>query len=412
MRKPWTVLISISLAIFFGASISKNSWIFSVLEIGGNLFIQALTLVVVPLVMASIITGVARIASESEFGKIGAKTFGYFVLINLIAILIGVAIGNLAHPGLSIQWSGTPIPPLPSQTNESLVNFFLDIIPSNILDAFAKGKMLGLIFFSILFGYALTHTSKTSFEVHKRFWKGIFEAMIKITHAIMFFLPFGVFCLVAKVFAEMGLETLRPLVHLIWASILALSIFAFGAIPLILKLFGKISIIPYFKAISPALITAFSTSSSSATLPITLECMEERAGISNRICSLVIPLGTSINLAATALYNTMGALFIAQVFRIPMPLTSQILLILVSLFVSFGVASVPGGGLIAVLTLLKTMGLPLEGLGLFLALDRLLDMFRTSANVCSYTASVVLVAKSAGEETALVKKKNKVQPRV
>lgn len=402
MRKPWIIFIAIGLAVFTGSIISTHSWIYPVLEVGGTLFIQALTLVVVPLVIASIITGVSRIASDEEFGIVGRKTFSFFILFNLIGIMIGVFLANVAQPGVGIQLpSNLPVQIVPVEGGSAIANFILNIVPSNILDAFAKGKMLALIFFSMLFGYALTQISTKAFQFHRRFWRGIFEGTINIVHGIMFFLPIGVFCLVAKVIAEMGLETLRPLGHFIWICIVGFALFAFGAVPLILKFVGRVNLRRYYKSLYPALLTAFSTSSSTATLPVALECLEERAGVSNRICSLVVPLGTSINLSATALYNALGGLFIAQVFGVEMTAASQILLVIVSLFISFGVASVPGGGLIANLTLLKTMGLPLEGMALFIALDRILDMFRTSTNLFSYTASTILVAKGTGEERIL-----------
>ncbi len=281
MKKPWTVLIAIALAIFVGTIINKESWLYPVFDVIGTLFIQALTLVVVPLVMASIITGVARIANEKQFGKLGIKIFGFFILTNLIGILIGVGIGDIAQPGAGAQLPMNLAQTAKITNNGTIANLLLEIIPSNILDALTKGKMLGLIFFSILFGYALTNIPKKAFQAHKRIWQGVFEAMIKITHGIMYFLPFGVFCLVAKIFADLGLETLRPLGNLIWASILGLALFAFGAIPLLLKIIGRVNFRQYFRAVSPALITAFSTSSSAATLPISLECMEERAGINS-----------------------------------------------------------------------------------------------------------------------------------
>lgn len=235
-------------------------------------------------------------------------------------------------------------------------------------------------------------------------WKGVFEAMLKITHVIMVLLPLGVFCLAAKIFADAGIEAIKPLTHFIWATLLGFSLFSFGFIPLLLFFIAKVSVPNYFRAISPAIITAFSTASSSATLPISLECMEERAGISNRICALVIPLGTSLNLAGSALYNTMAVLFIAQVFKVDFTVVDQIGLIVVTFLVSFGVASVPGGGLVAALTILRVMGLPLEGLGLIVALDRILDMFRSTVNLFSYTTCATLVAKSDGEAAILTKK--------
>lgn len=409
-KKPWSVLIALALALFVGSIIDKQTIIFGIspyhiFDVFGTLFINALTLVVVPLVTSSIITGVARIASEAQFGRLGLITFFCFFITNLAGVLIGFTIANLFIPGGGVQIAST----IPQETIQAakggvFSELILEIIPSNILAAFAKGNMLGLIFFSLIFGYAITQIARKSLQIHFQMWKGVFEAMLKITHVIMVLLPLGVFCLAAKIFADAGIEAIKPLTHFIWATLLGFSLFSFGFIPLLLFFIAKVSVPNYFRAISPAIITAFSTASSSATLPISLESMEERAGISNRICALVIPLGTSLNLAGSALYNTMAVLFIAQVFKVDFTVVDQIGLIVVTFLVSFGVASVPGGGLVAALTILRVMGLPLEGLGLIVALDRILDMFRSTVNLFSYTTCATLVAKSDGEAAILTKK--------
>jgi len=412
LKKTWFILIALALAIFVGSIITKETiflgiHLYKVFDVLGTLFINALTLVVVPLVASSIIMGVARIASEAQFGRLGAKTFFLFLATNLIAIIIGMVIVGLFQPGSAVHIATSQFAQ-PENINLAKSGMFtkliLEIIPSNILAAFAKGNMLGLIFFSLLFGYAITQIKRIHLQTHLQIWKGVFEAMLRIVHGIMYFLPLGVFCLGAKIFADAGLETLKPMGHFIWTVLFSLSLFSFGVIPLMLKLLAGISARNYFRAIAPALVTAFTTGSSAATLPIALECMEERGKISNRICSLVIPLGTSLNLSGTALYNAMGGLFIAQVYGIDLSLGTQIFYAFVTLLVSFGVASVPGGGLVASLTLLRIMGLPIEGLGLLAALDRILDMFRTSTNLFSYTANAAIIAASEGEKRILLKK--------
>lgn len=410
IKKPWSILIALALAAFVGSIIDSNTVIlgvvpYKVFDVIGRLFINALTLVVVPLVASSIIIGVARIASESQFGRLGLRVFLSFFATNLSAILIAFAIGTLFMPGLGVPLTASlPTENLQLTKGGAFTDVILEIIPSNILAAFAKGNMLGLIFFSLIFGYAITQIARKSLQIHFQMWKGVFEAMLRITHIIMFFLPLGVFCLAAKIFADTGIDTLRPLGNFLWTTLLGFAVFSFVFIPILLFSIGRVSTVNYFRAISPAIFTAFSTASSSATLPISLECMEERAGISNRICSLVIPLGTSINLSGSALYNMMAILFIIQAYNIPFTSINYIGLILITLFVSFGVASIPGGGLVATLTVLRIMGLPLEGIGLVIALDRILDMFRTTVNVFSYTTCTALVARSDGERDILTKK--------
>lgn len=409
-------MIALVLAIIVGHLIDQNTRIlgispYAVFDVAGTLFINALTLVVVPLVSSSIITGVARIASEAQFGRIGLRTFGYFALTNAVGICIGFFLIQLFHPGTGMTTSlSANLSPesLQAAKNGLFGSLILEIIPSNILAAFAKGNMLGLIFFSLIFGYAITQISKKLLQTQFQIWKGVFEAMLQITHGIMIFLPLGVFCLATKIFADSGLHTLLPLANAIGAILIGFLLFGLIFIPLLLSFIGKVSVKNYFHAIYPAIVTAFSTSSSSATLPISLECMEERAGVSNRICSLVIPLGTSLNLSGTALYNTMVAFFIAQVFGIELPLIKQITLLVATFLVSFGVASIPGGGLVAVLTILRIAGLPIEGLGLVVAVDRILDMFRTVINLFSYTTCATLVAIGDGEKNILSKKAYKI----
>ncbi|MBS0629090.1 MAG: dicarboxylate/amino acid:cation symporter [Verrucomicrobia bacterium] len=418
-KKPWAVLIAILLAIVIGTLSGKERGLFgvsfySMYDLIGKLFINSLTLIIVPLVSSSIITGIARIGSEGEFGRIGIKTFIFYFVTKIIAIIIGVAVINLFHPGtanvgnITELISTEKLASLGQHLNQdgkgAFVAMILDLIPPNVLDAFAKGNMLGLIFFSFIFGYALTHISTKAAESHMNFWNGIFEAMINITHYIMKVLPLGVFCLVAKVFAETGLKSLASVGMFFVTVLLALAIFVFVALPLLLKFVSKVNPWNQFRAMAPALITAFSTSSSSAALPITMECMEKRAGVSNRICSLVIPLGVSVNLTGSALYEGMAALYVAQSFGVDLSIGTQFLFIFMTLLTSIGIASIPSGSLVIILVLLRVLGLPAEGVGLFLAVDRILDMFRSTTNIFADGCCAVFVARSEGEKDILTKK--------
>lgn len=418
-KKPWAVFIAIALAIIIGDITGKEMGIFgvtfySLYDIIGKLFINSLTLIIVPLVSSSIITGVARIGSDGQFGRIGLKTFGFYFLTKIIAIIIGIVIINIVQPGkANIGKIADLVPPeklaalsenVTYDTSGAFVNMLMDLIPPNVLDAFAKGNMLGLIFFSIIFGYAITHIAQKAAETHLNFWNGVFEATINITHYIMKVLPLGVFCLVAKVFAETGLASLKSVGVFFFTVLLGLAIFVLIALPLLLKFVSKVNPWNQFRAMAPALITAFSTSSSSAALPITLECMEKRAGVSNRICSLVIPLGTSVNLTGSALYEGMAALYVAQSFGLELSLGSQFLFTFLTLLTSIGIASVPSGSLVIILILLRFWGLPAEGIGLFLAVDRILDMFRSVTNLFADGCCAVFVARSEGEKNILTKK--------
>jgi proton glutamate symport protein len=415
-KRPWPVFIAIFLAILFGSWAGKEAQFFGIsfyeiFDVIGTIFLNALTLVVVPLVSSSIITGISRIGNEGAFGRLGAKMFLFYMGTSLLAILIGLFFVNLVNPG----GGGEIVPTLgPEATDLStlkekmvhtgpaaFVQVLISIIPSNIIAAFSKGEMLGLIFFSILFGYTLSKIESQPKATVQSFFQGIFQTMIEITHRIMKFLPYGVFCLVAKVFMSTGAGSLKAVSLFFMAVMLGLLTFMFIGLPLLLKFVAKVHPIRHFKAMAPALVTAFSTSSSSATLPITMDCVEKRAGVSNRICSLVVPLGTSINMSGSALYECVAAMFVAQAYGIDLSFSTQFLIVFMSLITSVGVAGIPSASLVAIIIILKVIGLPVEGIGLFLAVDRLLDMCRTTVNVFSDSCCAILVAKSEGENKVL-----------
>lgn len=415
-KRPWGVFLAIILAVFFGSYVGTEGTIFgvafySIFNILGTVFLNALTLIVVPLVASSIITGIAKIGGDGDFGRLGLKMFTFYLGTSLLAILIGLFFVNLIGPG----YSNTPIAiselqlshihsvqeKISRENGSVFVDILVSIIPSNIIKALSEGQMLGLIFFSMVFGYSISKIEKEPASILKGFFQGVFETMIQFTHIIMKFLPYGVFCLVAKVFMTTGLDHLSSVGRLLLTVLLALTVFMFIALPLLLKFVAKVKPIRHFKAMSPALVTAFSTSSSSATLPVTIDCVEKRAKVSNRICSLVIPLGTSINMSGSALYECVAAMFVAQAYGIDLSFSMQFLIVLMSLIASFGVAGIPSASLVAILLILRVAGLPVEGIGLFIAVDRLLDMCRTTVNVFSDSCCAILVARSEGEKNIL-----------
>ncbi len=417
---PWKVFIAIILGMVIGSFTQQGSSIFGlelysftypIYTLFGKIFINALTLVVVPLVSSSIITGIARIGNEGDFGRLGVKTFGFYLGTSLLSIIIGLLFVNLLHPGSIInpETISTTVnvaeiqQHLATQESSRFTDLLLQIVPSNIIDTFGKGQMLGLIFFSLIFGYCISKIESHTSSIMMGFWQGLFQAMIQFTHVIMKFLPLGVFFLVAKVFAESGFQSLRSLGLFTLAVLLGLAVFTFVALPLLLKFVANVKPSRHFRAMGPALITAFSTSSSSASLPVTIDCVEKRAGVSNKICSLVIPLGTSINMSGSALYECVAAMFIAQAYGIELSLTTQFIVVLLSLITSIGVAGVPSASLVAIIAILKSLGLPIEGIGLFIAVDRILDMCRTTVNVFSDSCCAILVARSEGEKNVLAK---------
>ena len=410
------MLVAIVLAVLFGTWTGEEGGIFgitfySIVDVVGVIFLNALTLVVVPLVSSSIITGISRIGNEKSLGRLGLKMFTFYIGTSLLAILIGLFFVNLIQPG-----SGHIIPtPTGSEVEQlsnlkenfvnkegsTLLTVLISVVPSNILSALSHGEMLGLIFFSLIFGYVISKIEEQPASVLKGFFHGMFLAMIQFTHIIMKFLPYGVFALVSKVFMTSGIGSLAPVAWFTLSVLLGLATFMFVGLPLLLQLIGKVNPSRHFKAMAPALVTAFSTSSSSATLPITIDCVEKRAGVSNRICSLVVPLGTSINMSGSALYECVAAMFVAQAYGIDLSFATQFLVVLMALITSIGVAGVPSASLVAILVILKVVGLPSEGIGLFIAVDRILDMCRTTVNVFSDSTCAVLVARSEGEKNVL-----------
>ncbi len=361
----------------------------------GKLFLNALTLVVLPLVVSSIITGTARMSSEGSFGTLGVKALAYFVGTSLLAVLLGLSLVLLIQPGVfegqeaattlinSVDHSRLAAIEAQSQGNgfERFEQILLKIVPSNILAAASQGQMIGLIFFSLVFGYFISKIDAQPAAIILGFWKGIFQIMMKITHLVMKALPIGVFGLVAKVVATTGAESIRPAAYFTFTVLLGLAIHGLVVLPLLLKFVAGVSPIAHYRAMAPALLTAFSTSSSAASLPVTMECVEKRANVSNRICNFMVPLGTSLSANGSALFICIASLFIAQVYGIGFSFITLFTVGVMTLLSSLGMAGIPSACLVGVLIVLHTLGLPADAIGLILAVERILDMCRTVLNV-------------------------------
>ena len=257
--------------------------------------------------------------------------------------------------------------------------------------------MLPIIFFSLLFGFFITKAPQPYGKQLTDFFQGVFEVMMRLTHFIILFTPLGVFAIIAKLVAQTGVDVFIPLAGYMITVISALAIHALVTLPLLIYFVGGISPIAHFRAMSAALLTAFSTSSSSATLPLTMESMEKNAGASNKVTSFVLPLGATINMDGTALYECVAAMFIAQVYGIELGIGQQFIIVITALLASIGAAGIPMAGLVMMTIILHAVGLPLEGLGLILAVDRVLDMMRTSVNVWSDSCGTITIARSEGE---------------
>jgi len=413
----WQILIALFFAVLTGVFFNQDASVFgvpllSILTFFGTLFLNALKMLIVPLIMASIITGMMSLESNS-LGRLGSKTALYYATTSLVAILIGLFFVNLLQPGIVDGEPARDIIGLSSETEEvvsrvgdkgasDIAEVLLRMVPANIVSAAANGQMLGLIFFSLIFGFFVSKLKGASAQIHKDFWQGLLDIMMMMTNLVMKFAPYGVYALVSKVVMISGVEAFAPLALFFVTVVLALAAHLLLFLPAILRFLARVSPAKHFKAMLPALLTAFSTSSSSATLPITMDCVENRAGVSNKVSGFTLPLGATINMDGTALYECVAAMFIAQAYGLTLDITTQFTIVLVALLTSIGVAGIPSASLVAITIILATIGLPLEAIGLILVVDRVLDMCRTSVNVFSDSCAAVTIARLEGEETKLL----------
>lgn len=414
----WQILIALVFAVLTGILVDQTFSVFgvpflSVLVFIGTLFLNALKMLIVPLVMASIITGMMSLSADT-LGRLGAKTILYYAITSLVAILIGLFFVNLFQPGIIDGEPARYVIGLSSETDDVISNVgdkgagdiaevFLRMVPSNIVTAAANGQMLGLIFFSLIFGFFVSKLKGDAAKVQKDFWQGLLDIMMMMTEFVMKFAPVGVYALVAKVMLLSGIEAFEPLALFFITVLLALGVHMFLLLPAVLRYIARVSPAQHFNAVLPALLTAFSTSSSSATLPITLDCVEHRAGVSNQVSGFTLPLGATINMDGTALYECVAAMFIAQAYGLSLDLTTQFTVVLVALLTSIGVAGIPSASLVAITIILGVIGLPLEAIGLVLVVDRVLDMCRTAVNVFSDSCAAVTIARLEGEKTLLAR---------
>jgi Na+/H+-dicarboxylate symporter len=302
--------------------------------------------------------------------------------------------------GLSAN-TGDVIASVEGKSASDLVGVFLRMVPTNVIAAAVEGQMLGLIFFSLLYGFFMTRIKEPHADNQRKFWQGLFHTMMQITAWVMKFAPLGAFGLVAKVVASTGYGAFVPLAWFVVSVLAGLALDFLVVLPLLLYFIGRVSPLRHYHAMAPALLTAFSTCSSAATLPLTMECAEKNACVSNRITSFVLPLGATLNLAGTALYECVAAMFIAQAYGIELGFAQQFTIVLMALVTSIGVAGIPAAGLAALAIILTAVGLPVEAVGLILCVDRVLDMCRTSVNVFCDSCGAVIIARLTGETDVL-----------
>ena len=376
----------------------------------GELFLNALRMIIVPLITSSIIIGVAGIGSGGNLGALGGKTLLFYATTTLAAILVGLFVINTVKPGIVDGEPARELLALEASTEEvaatvgdsdasDVAEIFLRMVPPNIVQAAADGQMLGLIFFAILFGYFMTRLDHAYSEPQFKFWDSVFHVMMKMTEWIMKFAPIGVFGLVAGVIAQTGLGAARPLLVFALSVVIALAIHAFVTMVFLLRTLGRVNPWKTLVGASGAMLTAFSTASSSATLPVTIKSVEDNIGISNKVSSFVLPLGATVNMNGTALYECAAALFIAQAYGLELTFGVQFTIVAIALMTSIGVAGVPSASLVAIAIILGAIGLPVEAIGILMVFDRILDMCRTSINIWGDCVCATIVARLEGEET-------------
>jgi len=388
------IIIAIVLGLVAGIIFGEKT---AHIKILGDLFIRLLKVIIIPLIIASMVAGIVSLGDIKKLGRIGLKTFLYYMATTALAVGIGLILVNLINPGVGINIGAEAAADLSEREAPTIISILTDILPENLFDAMAKDKVLSIIFFSILLGIAISSIGEKGKSLAILF-EAFNAVMMKITGWIMRLAPIGIFALMAYTIGTMGLSVLRPLLLYMVTVILGLLIHALVILPTLLIIFGKLSPVKLFKDVFSAIATAFSTASSAATLPITMDCLQENTGVSNKITSFVLPLGATINMDGTALYEAVAAMFIAQAYGIEMGIWQQLVIMLTATLASIGAAAIPGAGLITMVIVLKAVNLPIEGIAMILAVDRLLDMLRTAVNVWGDTCGAVVVANLEAEK--------------
>lgn len=397
----WQILIGLILGIAVGAVFYGNPNVASYLQPIGDIFLRLIKMIVIPIVISSIIVGVAGVGDTKKLGKLGGKTLLYFEVITTIAILVGLAAANIFQPGAGVDMSNLDKTDVSSYVGASeeaashgFAETFVNIVPSNLFTSLAEGDMLAIIFFSVVFGLGIAAIGEKGKPV-LNFFQGTAEAMFYITNQVMKFAPFGVFALIGVTVSKFGLESLIPLSKLVILVYASMIFFILVVLGITAKIVG-VNIFNLFRVLKDELILAYTTSSSEAVLPKLIEKME-KFGCPKAIVSFVIPTGYSFNLDGSTLYQAIAALFIAQMYGIELSLAEQLSLVLVLMVTSKGIAGVPGVSFVVLLATLGSVGIPVEGLAFIAGIDRIMDMARTVVNVVGNSLAAIVMSKWEGQ---------------
>lgn len=403
------IVVGLILGILVGAIFYGNPAVSTYLQPIGDIFLRLIKMIVVPIVISTLIVGVAGVGDIKKLGKIGGKTILYFEIVTTIAIVIGLLVANVFQPGVGVDMSSlqktdihTYVETAETTQSHGFVETFVNIVPKNVFDAIVRGDMLAIIFFSVLFGLGIAAVGERGKPV-LAFFQGVADAMFWVVNTIMKFAPFGVFALIGVTVSKFGLSSLIPLGKLVLLVHFAMIFFILVVLGIIARISG-IRITQIIRILKDELLLAYSTSSSETVLPKIMEKME-KLGCPKAIASFVIPTGYSFNLDGSTLYQALAALFIAQMYGIHMPISAQITLMLVLMVTSKGIAGVPGVSFVVLLATLGSVGIPLEGLAFIAGVDRLMDMARTVVNVVGNSLAAVVISRWEGQfDTAKAKK--------
>ncbi len=412
----WKIIIGMVAGVLFGLLAASMGWVQFTndwIKPWGVIFVNLLKLIAVPLVFASLIKGVASLSDISKLSRIGGKTIAFYLVSTVIAVTIGLFLVNSVQPGKTFSKekrmelkatyaskADAKIAAASSVKEEGPLQFVVDMVPSNFIAASGNNSnMLQVIFFALLFGIAMVMLPKEKTTYVKGFFDGVNDIILQIVDMIMLMAPYGVFALLGGLVVDFGAS--RDLFVALGMYSLAvvggLLLMIFLIYPLVLRFFTKVKYFDFFKAISPAQMLAFSTSSSAATLPVTMERCEEHLGVSEEVSSFVLPLGATINMDGTSLYQAVAAVFIAQAFGYDLDLAAQLTIVLTATLASIGAAAVPGAGMVMLVIVLSAIGIDPEGIALIFAVDRILDMLRTVVNVTGDATVATVVASTEGQ---------------
>ncbi len=396
------IFIGMTLGIIAGLIASRLSGgvyefvVNGLFHVGGTIFKRAIQMLVVPLVFVSIVNGAANMGDVSKLGRVGVKTLGFYLVTTAVAIIIALVIASIVNPGLGLDMSDLVKGDPTINQKTPLSQVLIEMIPKNPIKSLSSGNMLQIIIFALLSGVTLSLLGEKTSGLLKLF-RELDHFMMKIVDIVMRLAPYGVFFLIAKTFATTGADAIKPLIKYMLTVIGVLFVHAFITYSTLLKLFANLSPVKFYKKFASVMSIAFSTSSSNATIPVTIEKVEEEMGVNQTIASFTIPLGATINMDGTSIMQGVAVIFIAQVYGMTLTLSGLLTVVLTATLATIGTAGVPGVGLITLAMVLNSVGLPTEGIALIFGIDRILDMIRTAVNVSGDAVCTLIVAKSEGE---------------